>query len=173
MKLHVLSVYVENKPGVLARVANLFSRRGFNIHSLAVAPTDDPAFSRMTIVVDVNRSPLEQIVKQLHKLINVVKITELDPEGAVERELMLIQVEAEPEARARILEIADVFRSKVLDIGVDTLTIECTGSPAKLEALEELLRPYGVVELVRTGRVAIPRGSKEPRLKPVTRKAIG
>jgi acetolactate synthase I/III small subunit len=172
MSLHTLSVYVENKPGVLARVANLFSRRGFNIHSLAVAPTDDPAFSRMTIVVDVNVAPLEQIIKQLHKLINVVKITELEPNNSVERELMLIQVEAEPELRAQIIEMADIFRSKVLDVGVDTLTIECTGSPDKLEALAELLRPYGVIELVRTGRVAILRGSKEPRLRPVTRKAI-
>lgn len=170
MSLHTLSVYVENKPGVLARVANLFSRRGFNIHSLAVAPTDDPSFSRMTIVVDVSRSPLEQIVKQLHKLINVIKISELAPDNSVERELMLIQVEAEPENRAQIIEIADIFRSKVLDVGVDTLTIESTGSPEKLEALAELLRPYGVVELVRTGRVAIPRGTKAPRLKPVSRK---
>jgi acetolactate synthase-1/3 small subunit len=172
VNLHTLSVYVENRPGVLARVANLFSRRGFNIHSLAVAPTDDESFSRMTIVVDVQRAPLEQIVKQLHKLINVVKITELDPSDSVERELMLVQVEAEPDTRAQIVEIADIFRSKVLDVGVDTLTIECTGSPGKLEGLEELLRPYGVIELVRTGRVAIPRGTKEARLKPVTRKAI-
>ena len=169
---HTLSVYVENKPGVLARVANLFSRRGFNIHSLAVAPTDNESFSRMTIVVDVNKAPLEQIVKQLHKLINVVKITELQPDSSVERELMLIQVEAEPATRAQILEIADIFRSKVLDVGIDTLTIESTGSPEKLEALAELLRPYGVVELARTGRVAIPRGTKEPRLKPVTRKVV-
>jgi len=167
-----LSVYVENKPGVLTRVANLFSRRGFNIHSLAVAPTDDERFSRMTIVVDVSRSPLEQIVKQLHKLINVVKITELQPDASVERELMLVQVEAEPENRAQIIEMADIFRSKVLDVGVDTLTIECTGSPEKLEALADLLRPYGVVELVRTGRVAIPRGTKEPRLKPVRGKVV-
>ncbi len=172
MSLHTLSVYVENRPGVLARVANLFSRRGYNIHSLAVAPTDNPSFSRMTIVVDVNKAPLEQIVKQLHKLINVVKITELQPESSVERELMLIQVEAEPATRAQILEIADIFRSKVLDVGIDTLTIESTGSPEKLEALAELLRPYGVVELARTGRVAIPRGTKEPRLKPVTRKVV-
>ena len=173
MSLHTLSVYVENKAGVLARVANLFSRRGYNIHSLAVAPTDDPAFSRMTIVVDVSTAPLEQIVKQLHKLINVIKIAELDPATSVERELMLVQVEAEPERRAQIVEIADIFRSKVLDVGVDTLTLECTGSPDKLEAFADLLRPYGVVELVRTGRVSIPRGTKEPRLKPVTRKAIG
>ena len=173
MSLHTLSVYVENKPGVLARTANLFSRRGFNIHSLAVAPTDDPAFSRMTIVVEVNRAPLEQIVKQLHKLVNVVKITELQQPHAVERELMLVQVEAEPATRAQVIELAQVFRASVLDVGVDTLTIECSGSPEKLEALAELLRPYGVVELVRTGRVAIARGTKEPRLKPVTRKAIG
>ena len=173
MSLHTLSVSVENKAGVLARVANLFSRRGYNIHSLAVAPTDDPAFSRMTIVVDVSTAPLEQIVKQLHKLINVIKIAELDPATSVERELMLVQVEAEPERRAQIVEIADIFRSKVLDVGVDTLTLECTGSPDKLEAFADLLRPYGVVELVRTGRVSIPRGTKEPRLKPVTRKATG
>lgn len=172
MKLHTLSVYVQNRPGVLARVANLFSRRGFNIHSLAVAPTDDSAFSRIIIVVDVNESPLEQIVKQLHKLINVVKITELDPDNSVERELMLVQLQAEPEQRAQIIEVADIFRSKVLDVGVDTLTVECTGTPAKLDAFEELLRPYGVLELVRTGRVAVPRGSKEPRLKSVSRKAI-
>ena len=170
MALHTLSVYVENKPGVLSRVAGLFSRRGYNIHSLAVAPTDNPQFSRMTIVVDGVSAPLEQITKQLHKLINVVKITELERETSVERELMLIQVEAEAENRAQIIEIADIFRSKVLDVGFDTLTIECTGSPEKVEALADLLRPYGVVELVRTGRVAIQRGSKEPKLKPVTRK---
>jgi acetolactate synthase-1/3 small subunit len=172
LPLHTLSVLVENKPGVLARVANLFSRRGYNIHSLAVAPTDDEAFSRMTVVVDVSKAPLEQITKQLHKLINVVKITELDPVNSVERELMLIQVEADPGTRAQIIEIADIFRSKVLDVGVDTLTIESTGSPAKLEALEDLLRPYGVIELARTGRVAIPRGTKEPRLKSVQRKVV-
>ena len=170
MTLHTLSVYVENKPGVLSRVAGLFSRRGYNIHSLAVAPTDNPSFSRMTIVVDGVSAPLEQITKQLHKLINVVKITELERDSSVERELMLIQVEAEAESRAQIIEIADIFRSKVLDVGNDSLTIECTGSPEKLEALADLLRPYGVVELVRTGRVAIQRGSKEPKLKPVTRK---
>ena len=173
MTLHTLSVYVENKAGVLARVAGLFSRRGFNIHSLAVAPTDEPAFSRMTIVVDVSTSPLEQITKQLHKLINVVKITELDAKDAVERELMLVQVEADPESRAQIVEIAGIFRAKVLDVGVDTLTLEATGSPEKLVALSDLLRPYGIVELVRTGRVAVPRGTKEPRLRPVSRKATG
>ena len=173
MSFHTLSVYVENRPAVLSRVAGLFSRRGYNIHSLAVAPTDNSAFSRMTIVVDSSTTPLEQITKQLHKLINVIKITELDTATSVERELMLVQVEAEGEARAQIIEMADIFRSKVLDVGVDTLTIECTGSPEKLDALAELLRPYGVVELVRTGRVAIARGSKEPKLKPVTRKAIG
>jgi acetolactate synthase-1/3 small subunit len=171
--LHTLSVYVENKPGVLARVANLFSRRGYNIHSLAVAPSDQPSFSRMTIVVDASGTPLEQITKQLHKLINVVKITELEPHSSVERELMLVQVEAEPDNRAQIVEIASIFRASVLDVGVDTLTLECTGGSDKLQALTDLLRPYGVIELARTGRVAIPRGTKEPRLKPVSRKAIG
>lgn len=165
--LRILSVLVENKPRVLARIAGLFARRGFNIHSLAVAPTDHPDVSRMTIVVDGTSAPIEQITKHLHKLINVIKVTELAHDDSVERELMLVQIEAEPDSRAQIIEIAGVFRGQVLDVGTDALIIECTGSPQKLHAFEELVRPYGLVELARTGRIAIERGSKAPKLRVV------
>jgi acetolactate synthase I/III small subunit len=158
--LHTISVLVEDKPGVLTRVAGLFAARGFNIDSLAVGPTHEPGLSRMTIVVNVEKKPLEQVTKQLNKLINVIKILELEPGGAVERELMLLKVRAEGESRARIMEIADVFRVRVLDVTHETLTIEATGAPEKLEALTALLEDFGVVELVRTGRVALARGNR-------------
>lgn len=166
----ILSVLVENKPRVLARVSGLFARRGFNIHSLAVAPTDDPERSRMTIVVAGDDATVEQMTKQLNKLINVIKITDLDPEVSVQRELMLVQVKADPSVRAQIIEIAGVFRAQVIDVGTETLIVECTGTPEKLHGLEDLLRPYGVVELVRTGRIAIARGTKAPKLKAVKNK---
>jgi acetolactate synthase I/III small subunit len=158
--LHTISVLVEDKPGVLTRVAGLFAARGFNIDSLAVGPTSDDGLSRMTIVVQVDTKPLEQITKQLNKLVNVIKILELAPGDAVERELMLAKVRADGESRARILEICDVFRVRVLDVTHKTLTIEGTGTPEKLEALLELLGDFGIVELSRTGRVALARGDR-------------
>lgn len=166
----ILSVLVENKPRVLARVSGLFARRGFNIHSLAVAPTDDPERSRMTIVAVGDEATVEQMTKQLNKLINVIKVADLDPAVSVQRELMLIQVKADPSVRAQIIEIAGVFRAQVVDVGTEALVVECTGTPEKLHGLEDLLRPYGVVELVRTGRIAIARGTKAPRLKAVKNK---
>ena len=154
---HLLSVLVENKAGVLARVAGLFARRGFNIISLAVAPTEDERLSRITIAVDAASAPLEQITKQLFKLINVVKITELDPRHAVERELLLVTVSAPPEGRTQVIELVDVFEGRILNVGHDRLTLSLDGHPDKLDDFEELLRPYGIVELQRTGRVALPK----------------
>jgi len=154
---HTLSVLVENQPGVLARVAILFSRRGYNIYSLAVAPTDDERFSRITIVVDVESSPLEQITKQLFKLINVVKISELHPDEAVERELLLASVKAEPGNRSQVVELVQLFEGRIVDVGHNVLTVMLAGQPGKIDDFEELLRPYGIVELQRTGRVALPK----------------
>jgi acetolactate synthase I/III small subunit len=165
MSLHTLSVLVEDKPGVLTRVAGLFSARGFNIDSLAVGPTETEGLSRMTIVVHVESKSLEQVTKQLNKLINVIKILEHDPGSAVERELMLAKVRAKGDARARILEIAEVFRVSVVDVTKTTLTIEASGKPEKLEALRELLSEYGIVELSRTGRIALARGDRGIREK--------
>ena len=165
---HILSVLVENKPGVLARVSGLFARRGYNIFSLAVAPTEDPRFSRLTIVVDVESNPLEQMVKQLFKLIHVVKITELDPRESVERELLLVTVSAAPDIRGQIIELVQVFGGRILAVGADLLTISIEGAPEKVDDFEELLRPYGIVELQRTGRVALPRLERTaPRLRQV------
>ncbi|HSJ45048.1 MAG TPA: acetolactate synthase small subunit [Euzebyales bacterium] len=160
MSMHTLSVLVENKPGVLARVAGLFSRRGFNIESLSVGTTESPHVSRMTILVDAEHSPLEQVTKQLNKLINVLKIVELTPADAVERELQLIKVAATGTTRSEIIEIADVFRAKVVDVDVESVTVEVTGSADKLEALVRLLEPYGIRELVRSGMIALGRGSR-------------
>jgi acetolactate synthase-1/3 small subunit len=160
MSLHTLSVLVEDKPGVLTRVAGLFAARGFNIDSLAVGPTEERGLSRMTIVVNVESKPLEQVTKQLNKLINVIKVLEHGPGEAVERELMLVKVRAEGESRARIMEICDVFRVRVLDVTHRTLTIEATGPPEKLEALVELLDDFGIIEIARTGRVALARGDR-------------
>jgi acetolactate synthase I/III small subunit len=158
--LHTISVLVEDKPGVLTRVAGLFSARGFNIDSLAVGPTESSGLSRMTIVINVDTKPLEQITKQLNKLINVIKILEHEPDGTVERELALVKVRAEGEARARIMEICDVFRVSVADITHRTVTIEASASPKKLEAFVDLLRDFGIVELARTGRIALGRGDR-------------
>ena len=160
MSKHTLSVLVENRPGVLARVAGLFSRRGFNIESLAVGPTEVDDVSRMTIVVDAAETALEQVTKQLNKLIHVLKIVELEPEWAVQRELQMIKVTANGSTRSEIIEIADVFRSKVVDVDTDSITIEATGSPEKLAAMVRLLQPYGIRELVRSGMIAVGRGSK-------------
>ncbi len=157
---HTLSVMVENKPGVLARVAGLFARRGFNINSLAVGVTEDPNVSRMTITVDAEEHPIEQVTKQLHKLINVIKITDLDPENTVARELALLKVKSDAKTRAEVMQLAEIFRASILDVGKKTLTIEITGTFEKIDALEQLLKPHGVVEIVRTGRIAIERGEK-------------
>ena len=168
---HTLVVTVENKSGVLARVAGLFARRGYNIESLAVAPTDDERFSRITIVVDAESSPIEQITKQLFKLINVVKISELAPSESVERELLLCTVRAEPSARSQILELVQVFEGRILAVGADALTMSLEGHPTKIDDFEELLRPYGIVELQRTGRVALPQLVRTPGLRSVKGKA--
>ncbi|TMK14379.1 MAG: acetolactate synthase small subunit [Actinobacteria bacterium] len=158
--LHTISVLVEDKPGVLTRVAGLFSARGFNIDSLAVGPTESSGLSRMTIVINVDTKPLEQITKQLNKLINVIKILEHEPGSAVERELMLVKVRASGDDRARVMEIAEVFRVNIVDVTGSTLTLEATGKPDKLEALLSLLDDFGIVELSRTGRIALGRGDR-------------
>ena len=160
MSRHTLSVLVENKPGVLARVASLFSRRGFNIDSLAVGPTEHPEISRMTIVVNVEELPLEQVTKQLNKLVNVIKIVELDPDASVQRELLLVKVKADLETRSHVLETVQLFRAKVVDVSIDAVTIEVTGDRGKLEAMLRVLEPFGIRELVQSGMVAINRGSR-------------
>ena len=159
---HILTVTVENKPGVLSRVAGLFSRRAFNIFSLAVSPTDDDRFSRMTIVVDAESAPLEQIVKQLNKLIPVIKITEVAPGEGVERELMMVTVEAAPESRVQVTELASIFDGKIVDVGHDSLTIMVAGESDKLDAFSDLAKPFGIVELQRTGRIALARLARQP-----------
>ena len=168
---HILSVLVENKAGVLARVASLFARRGYNIYSLAVAPTEEDRFSRLTIVVDVESAPLEQIVKQLFKLIDVVKISELDPRTAVERELLLATVRAEPDLRGQVVELVQIFEGKILAVGNEAITVSLEGNPDKLDDFEELLRGYGIVELQRTGRVALPKLVREARVRSIKGKA--
>lgn len=160
MSRHTLSVLVENKPGVLARVAALFSRRGFNIESLAVGPTEVPTISRMTIVVSVTGLPLEQVTKQLNKLINVIKIVELEAPTTVSRELILVKVRADMENRSHVLETVNLFRAKVVDVAPDSVTIEATGASAKLEALLKVLEPFGIKELVQSGMVAMGRGPR-------------
>jgi len=157
MQHHILSVLVENRAGVLARVSSLFARRGFNIFSLAVAPAEEERFSRITIVVDIESSPLEQITKQLFKLVDVVKISELDPRSSVERELMMATVRAEPGQRGQVLELVQIFEGKILGVAEDQVTVSLDGHPDKLDDFEELLRGYGIVELQRTGRVALPK----------------
>ena len=164
---HILSVLVQNRPGVLARVAGLFARRGFNIYSLAVAPAEDDGMSRITIVVDVESSPLEQITKQLFKLVEVVKISELDPRRSVERELLLATVRATPEHRSQVVELVTIFEAKILAVGAEALTVSLEGEPEKLDDFEELLGSYGIVELQRTGRVALPKLDRQARLRAV------
>jgi acetolactate synthase-1/3 small subunit len=172
MSLQTISVLVEDKPGVLTRVAGLFAARGFNIDSLAVGPTSDDGLSRMTIVVHVDRKPLEQITKQLNKLVNVIKIVEHEPGDAVERELMLVKVRADGEGRPRVMEIATVFRATVVDVTRSTLTLEATGKPEKLEAMLQLLDDFGVIELSRTGRIALARGDRGIREKSKRTRAV-
>jgi len=161
MSKHTLSVLVENKPGVLARITALFSRRGFNIDSLAVGTTEHPEISRITIVVNViDELPLEQVTKQLNKLVNVIKIVELEPATAVQRELLLVKVRADATVRSQVLETVQLFRAKVVDVSPEALTIEATGTADKLEALLRMLEPYGVREMVQSGMVAIGRGPR-------------
>lgn len=155
-RFHTIVTTVENKPGVLARVSGLFARRGFNIESLAVAPTDDERFSRITFTVDVESAPLEQVVKQLDKLVNVVNIRELDPGASVERELMLVAVHADPVRRGEMLELIDDFRAYVLDEDESQMMLSLSARPGRLDEFEARLRPYGITELQRTGRVALP-----------------
>lgn len=157
---HTISVLVENKPGVLTRVSGLFARRGFNIHSLAVGTTEEENISRMTIVVDLPEKPLEHVTKQVYKLINVLKVIELEAGSSVVRELMLIKVQARPPKRAEIIELVEAFRAKIVDVTHESLTVEVTGPPAKLHAFEDLVRGYGIIELVKTGRIALTRGSR-------------
>ena len=154
---HILSVLVENRSGVLTRIAGLFSRRGFNIHSLAVAPTEDERFSRISMVVDVASAPLEQMIRQLDKLVNVIEIEELGRDAAVERELLLVTVAAAPEERGQVLELVQIFEGRILNVGHESLLISMDGAPEKLDDFENLLRPYGIEAIQRTGRVALPR----------------
>jgi acetolactate synthase I/III small subunit len=155
---HVLSILVENKPGVLARIAGLFARRGFNIDTLAVGPTDDPHTSRITLTLDGAVHPIDQVTKQLHKLVNVLKIRDMDPEDTIAREMALFKVTAAVENRAEIIQFADIFRAKIVDVSRRTMTVEVTGSADKVEAFERMIRPHGLVEMVRTGEIAIARG---------------
>jgi acetolactate synthase-1/3 small subunit len=168
---HTLVVLVENKAGVLARVASLFARRGYNIESLAVAPTDDPRFSRITIGRDAESSPIEQITKQLFKLIHVVKISELPPGDAVEREMALITVRADAKVRSQVIELVGVFEGKIVDVGTDQMTVTLSGTPAKLDDFEDLMRQYGIVDMQRTGRVALPKLERQARLRSVAGKS--
>lgn len=159
---HILSVLVENKAGVLTRVAALFSRRAFNIVSLAVSPAEDDRFSRMTIVVDADASPLEQIVKQLNKLIPVIKISEIAHDEGVEREMMLITVKAAAESRSQVTELGSIFDAKIIDVGYEALTMMVVGVPDQLDAFSDLVRQFGIIEMQRTGRIAMPKLARQP-----------
>lgn len=161
MRAHTLSVLVENRAGVLSRVSGLFSRRGFNIESLAVGTCEEPGMSRITIVVYGDDQMVEQVKKQLHKLIDVIRISDLTERAYIDRELALIRVTAEPgTGRAEVMQIADIFRAQIVDVGAKTVVLEVTGDSEKIDALEELLRQYGIKEFVRTGKIALPRGAK-------------
>ena len=158
---HTLAVLVENKSGVLSRVASLFSRRGYNIDSLAVGVTEDPEISRMTIVVHGDDHVLEQVTKQLNKLIDVIKVSDIGADDAVERELALIKVSADVDTRAEIIQIADIFRARIVDVAPKSMTVEVTGDEGKIDAIEKLLRQFGIKEMVRTGKIALVRGPKK------------
>jgi acetolactate synthase I/III small subunit len=158
---HVLSLLVENKPGVLARIAGLFSRRGFNIDTLAVGPTEDPDTSRITMTLDGALHPIDQVTKQLHKLVNVIKIRDMEPDQTIAREMAVFKVSASVESRAEIMQFAEIFRGEVIDVSRRTLTIEVTGDTGKINAFERMVRPHGLVEMARTGEVAITRSRPE------------
>ena len=160
MSTHVLSLLVENTPGLLTRVAGLFARRGFNIESLAVGPTEVPGLSRITVVVDQDDLPLEQVTKQLNKLVNVIKIVELEPSQSVQREHVLIKVRVDHQTRSHVLEAVTLFRARVVDVVTDALVIEVTGDTGKIEAFLKVLEPYGIKEIAQSGLIAIGRGSK-------------
>ena len=155
---HILSILVENKPGVLTRVAGLFARRGFNIDTLAVGPTDDERVSRVTLTLDGALHPIDQVTKQLHKLVNVLKIRDLEPEETVARELALFKIAADGAARAEVMQIAEIFRGKTVDVSKRSVTVEVTGIDDKIAAFEEMVRPFGLIEMVRTGEIAVSRG---------------
>ena len=155
---HILSLLVENKPGVLARISGLFARRGFNIDSLAVGPTDDDKISRITLTVDGASHPIDQVTKQLHKLIHVIKIRDLDPKEAVARELALFKISADGDSRGQIMEYAEIFRGRVVDVSKRSVMVEVTGPDDKIEAFEQMIRPFGLIEMVRTGEIAVSRG---------------
>jgi acetolactate synthase-1/3 small subunit len=171
MSTHTLSVLVENKPGVLTRAAGLFARRAFNITSLAVGPTEHESISRMTVVVDAADAPLEQVTKQLNKLINVLKVVELDPSASVQRELLLVKVHADATTRGQVMQIVDLFRAHIIDVAPDSLVIEATGDFEKLDAMLGLLAPFGIRELVQSGAVGIGRGTKSITDKAMERAA--
>src|ERR1700753_1017558 len=158
---HILSILVENKPGVLTRIAGLFARRGFNINTLAVGPTDDPTLSRITLTLDGAMHPLDQVTKQLHKLVNVIKIRDLEPESTVARELALFKISADGASRAEVMQMVDIFRGRVIDVARRSVIIEVTGSWEKIEAFERMVRPFGLIEMARTGEIAISRGRGE------------
>jgi acetolactate synthase I/III small subunit len=160
MSTHTLSVLVEDKPGVLARISGLFSRRGYNIQSLAVGPTEEEGISRMTICVSVDDFPLEQVTKQLNKLVNVIKIVELDAGTSVQRELLMLKVRADASVRSQILEVTQMFRAKVVDVSPEAVTVEATGTADKLSALRRMLEPFGIREIVQSGMVALARGPR-------------
>ncbi len=159
---HILSLLVENKPGVLARISGLFARRGFNIDSLAVGPTDDDKISRITLTVDGASHPIDQVTKQLHKLIHVIKIRDLEPKEAVARELALFKVSADGDSRGQIMEYAEIFRGRIVDVSKRSVTVEVTGPDDKIEAFEQMIRPFGLIEMVRTGAIAVSRGRAAP-----------
>ena len=158
---HILSILVENKPGVLTRIAGLFARRGFNIDTLAVGPTDDESLSRITLTLDGAMHPIDQVTKQLHKLVNVIKIRDLEPQETIAREMALFKVSADGQSRAEIMQLADIFRARIIDVSGRTVTIEVTGTADKIEAFESMVRPFGLVEMVRTGEIAIARGKTQ------------
>jgi len=158
---HILSILVENKPGVLTRIAGLFARRGFNIDTLAVGPTDDPTLSRITLTLDGAMHPIDQVTKQLHKLVNVIKIRDLEPTETVARELALFKVSADGSSRGEVMQMVEIFRGKIIDVSKRSVIIEVTGSFDKIEAFERMVRPFGLIEMARTGEIAISRGRGE------------
>ena len=158
---HILSILVENKPGVLTRISGLFARRGFNIDTLAVGPTDDETLSRITLTLDGAMHPIDQVTKQLHKLVNVIKIRDLEPRDTIAREMALFKVSADGSSRGEIMQLAEIFRARIIDVSGRTVTIEVTGTADKIEAFEQMVRPFGLVEMVRTGEIAIARGKSQ------------
>ncbi|HWK29281.1 MAG TPA: acetolactate synthase small subunit [Solirubrobacter sp.] len=158
---HILSILVENKPGVLTRIAGLFARRGFNIDTLAVGPTDDPTLSRITLTLDGAMHPIDQVTKQLHKLVNVIKIRDLEPTETVARELALFKISADGSSRAEVMQMVDIFRGRIIDVAKRSVIVEVTGSWEKIEAFERMVRPFGLIEMARTGEIAISRGRGE------------